>query len=347
MLILVYIILALQSLVIISLLALVARRIISKYWKGYIKSRENRFESYILGLPYASYDLSPLSQQVHRRLERGLIGELLLHQAAELKGRERAHTATVFEKLGYTDREQKNLKSRSWWRRRDAAIKLGIMRSKQTVPALIEAMHDPVDVVKLEVVSTLGQLKSPRSLSPLFDMLENSENWTIGAMLDVLSSFGKLVKGEALRRISSASKPRIKLLLVQLCGMMQWIEAIPLLIPLISNPDVEIRISTVRTMGSIGDPIAEAHLISALQDTCWEVRAQAAKSLGLLQDAGALKQLAAALDDGHWWVRYNAAKALWQTGTRGINELNQIAARGSEPKSHIAAQVLAEGNLGL
>jgi len=100
-------------------------------------------------------------------------------------------------------------------------------------------------------------------------------------------------------------------------------------------------------MGKIGDPITIVHLLSGLQDTHWEVRAQAATSLGLLQDARALKHLATALDDRNWWVRYNGAKALWQIGEQGINELQRIALSTSKLKAHIAAQVLAEGNLGL
>ena len=346
MIIIVYVIAVLQILVMLTLIALMTRRLILKYWQSYIQSRENHFEPFILSLLDTSYDTTPLQEKL-RSFDRGLIGDLLLYKATELKGQERVDMAMIFDQLGYVAREKKNLQSRWWWHRRDAAIKLGIMQSEQAVSALTVAVQDHIDVVKFEAVRALGQLKSPQSIVPLFDILEHSENWAIGEMLEVLISFSDVAKGETLRRLSSRGKPLVKLLLVQLCGLLRWIEAIPLLIPLISSPDVEIRISTVRAIGRIGNTSTAVHLLSALQDTHWEVRAQAAASLGLLQDGSALKPLSKALADKNWWVRYNAAKALWQIGERGINELQRITLSESKSKSHIAAQVLAEGKLGL
>ncbi|MFC1903994.1 HEAT repeat domain-containing protein [Chloroflexota bacterium] len=330
----------------LTLIALITRRLISKYWQSYIHSRENYFEPFILNL-HETFQNITLLQQGLRPFDRNLIENLLLQQAAEIKGQERADMTMVFEQLGYVAREKKNLQSRWWWRRRDAAIKLGVMQAEQAVSALTVAIQDPIEVVGLAAVRALGQLKSSQSITPVFDMLKYNENWIIGRVLEVLISLGDVVKSEALHSLSSSTKPRVTLLLVQLCGLLKWIEAVPLLLPLISDRDVEIRISTVRAIGSIGDATAAVHLMSALQDKRWEVRAQAAKSLGLLQDSSALKPLAKVLTDKNWWVCYNAAKALWQLGDQGISELHRIISDESKTAKDIAAQVLAEGKLGL
>jgi len=327
-------------------MALVAQRLILKYWQSYTKSRENQFLPFILNLHETFQNITPLQQRL-RPFDRGLIEGLLLQQAAEIKGQERATMAMVFEQLGYVAREKKSLQSRWWWRRRDAVIKLGVMQSEQAVSALTEAIQDPTEVVRLAAVRAVGQLKSSQSIAPLFDVLEHNENWARGRVLEVLVSLGDVLKDEVLLRLSSSAKPHVTLLLVQLCGLLRWIEAIPLLLPLLSNPNVEIRMATVRAIGSMGDATAAAHLIPALQDKHWEVRAQAAISLGLLQNSRALKPLAKSLTDKNWGVRYNAAKALYQLGEQGISELHGIVSSESKTASDIAAQALAEGKLGL
>ena len=80
-------------------------------------------------------------------------------QATQLKGTDRANMTAAFETLGYVSREISALQSWWWWRRVEAAVNLGTMQSQDAVSALIEAVRDPVEDVRLAAVRALGQLK--------------------------------------------------------------------------------------------------------------------------------------------------------------------------------------------
>jgi len=346
MLIVIYAIVILQSLILLALLALIVRRIFLRFWIKYIEARKNYFTPMVLGLLDEPNNITSLSQKL-RPFDRGLIEVLMLQQATEIKGQERTIMTTAFEKLGYVDSEKKNLESRWWWRRHDAAIKLGIMLSEEAVPTLIKAVNDPSEEVRLAAVRALGQTRYPQSITALFQVMEEREDWTADRVLEILVGLGDTHKEPVLSRLTLPMNPRVKVLLVQLCGLMKWSEAVPVLLPLLNDTDAEMRMSAARSVGSIGDATTAEHLTPILQDEQWEVRAQVAESLGLLQNDIAVEPLANFLSDDNWWVRYNAAKSLYQLGQDGISELQELRSSESKVVSGIAAQALAEGELGL
>ena len=336
----------LQGLVLLALMLLLFQHIFSGYWSRYLASRKNYFEQPVLGLLEDPERITVLERGL-RPFDRRVIGELLLQQATELKGQERHDMTGVFERLEYVSSEKKQLRSRAWWHRREAAIKLGIMQSESAVPDLVRAVRDNSEVVRLAAVRALGETNHPEGIKVLLDVMRNTESWTGDRVLEVVANIGDSVKEEVLLRLKTTTKPRARLLLVQLCGIMRWTEAVALLIPLLDDADVETRVSTAEALGNIGDEAAASYLISMLQDPHWEVRAQAAKSLGLLQDKEALMALTYSLSDESWWVRYNAANSLYQLGNEGLYALRSVRGRRDEVASGMAAQVLAERELGL
>ncbi|MFC2003844.1 HEAT repeat domain-containing protein [Chloroflexota bacterium] len=347
MLIIINTIIILQGLIILILLGLIVRRLLIGYWSRYLKSRQNRFEPTVLNLLEDPENITPLARGL-RPFDRGLIEETLLQQADELKGEERTTMTAVFERLDYVTEEINNLSSSRWWRRRDAAIKLGIMQSEKASPTLIQAIADPNEEVRLAAVRALGQMRDLESITTLLNILEKRADWTSGRILEILIGLGDLIKKPVLPWLTSTTNPRVKLLLVQLCGLMRWSEVIPLLIPLLEDRNTEIRVSAAQAIGNIGGDITTAeHLVSMLIDENWEVRAQAAETLGLLQDVRILNQLKQCLSDENWQVRYNAAKAVFQLGKPGETELDEICRGPDSIAAGIAAQAVAEGRLGL
>ncbi len=339
-------IVVLQGLVLLTLMLLLFQHILSGYWNRYLASRKNYFEQPVLGL-LEDPERTTVLERGLRPFDRRVIGELLLQQATELKGQERYDMTGVFERLEYVSFEKKRLRSRAWWHRREAAIKLGIMRSESAVPDLARAVKDNSETVRLAAVRALGETNHPEGIKALLDVMQDTESWTGDRVLEIVANIGDSVKEEILLRLKITTKPRARLLLVQLCGIMRWTEAVMLLIPLLDDPDVETRVSTAEALGNIGDETADSYLISMLQDPRWEVRAQATKSLGSLQDKEALMALTNSLSDESWWVRYNAANSLYQLGNEGLYALRSVRSRRDEVASGMAAQVLAERELGL
>jgi HEAT repeat protein len=78
----------------------------------------------------------------------------------------------------------------------------------------------------------------------------------------------------------------------------------PVLIPLLDDPDENIRKFVVDIMGNIGDTQPVDGLIKLLKDTDVNVRAAAAESLGKIRDPRAVEHLVNMLSDNDWVMMY-------------------------------------------
>jgi len=347
MLLAIYIIISLQALILVIVFYLVLHRWAVNSFERYAEGRKRLFEPHVLNLLNEPTTTEPLKRGLFAR-DRKFIEELLLQQAAQLKGEDRRNMTTVFEKLGYVKSEIKASRSRRWWRRLEAAINLGTMQSQDAVSALINAVRDPVEDVRLAAVRALGQLNEPRGLELLLDAIEEEEGrWTGSSIVEVLVDMGPHIAPEIVPRLESTTSINARLLYVQLCGLLQITAALGSLLLLLGDPDRKTRISTARALGQIGDISAVESLIISLDDKSWKVGAEAAKALGSLGDKQAVEKLKQALSDDNWWVRHNAADSLYRLGEEGIEALHDASCSDEGAPRTVAAQVLAERALGV
>jgi len=337
---------SLQVLVLVAVAYLVLHRWTVNLLEHYTERRRRHFEPYVLNLLNNSTATESLTRGLSAG-DRKFIEEFLLQQASQLKGQDRHNMTTVFEKVSYVKSEMSALHSRRWWRRLEAAINLGTMQSQMAVTALIDAVRDPIEDVRLAAVRALGQLNEPRGLRLLFDAIEEGDRWIGSSIVEAIIDMGREATPEIVNRLKSTRNTNARLLYVQLCGLLRITIALGSLLLLLRDPDKETRISTVRALGQIGDVSAVESLNIALDDESWEVRAEAAKSLGVLEDKQALEKLKQALSDENWWVRHNTAEALYQLGEEGIEVLYEASRSGEGAPRAVAAQVLAERALGV
>lgn len=342
----IYIIIALQLLILVFVFYLVLRRWVVNWLERYAETRRSHFEPHVLNLLDDSTATKPLERNL-RPGDRKFIKELLLQQAAQLKGEDRRNMTTAFEKMGYVKSEVGALHSARWWRRLEATINLGIIQSQNSVAALIDAVRDPVEDVRLAAVRALGQLNEPKGLRLLLNTMEEGNRWTGSNIIEAIIGMGPEVTSEIVPRLKATTNINVRLLYVQLCGLIQIAEALEPLLWLLRDPDKETRIAAAKALGQVGEISAVKSLIISLDDESWEVRAQATKVLGALGDKQAVGKLKKALLDENWWVRHNAADALYRLGEKGIEALHQISHSGEEASSAAAAQVLAEKTLGV
>ncbi len=254
---------------------------------------------------------------------------------------------TVFEKLGYVKSEKGALRSKRWWRRLEAAINLGTIQSREAISVLINAVKDPNEDVRLAAVRALGQLNEPRGLQVLLDVMEEGAHWTRSNIVEVLVGMGPDIASEIVPRLESTMNLDVRLVYVQLCGLLQITAALGSLFLLLNDRDQETRVLAAQALGRIGDTSAVESLLVSLEDESWEVRAEAAKALGALGDEQAVNKLKQLLSDEHWWIRHNAADSLYQLGETGIAVLRQASCADEAAPRAVAAQVLAERALGV
>ena len=312
----------------------------------YIDKRRRRFQPHILNLLINPSGIAPL--------ERGLlpgdgryIKEVLLEQTFQLRGANREHMTSVFERLGMVRKEMRRLGSRWWWHRREAAINLGIMQSQEATGPLIQAVSDSIEEVRLASVSSLGQLNNQQGLRVLLDAMEDGDRWTGSRIEEILVSMGPGIAAEIVPRLISSRNSRSRRLYAELCGLLRLPEAIDPLCSMASDNDPRTRVVVAEALGRIGHLSAVAILSALLGDEDSYVKAEAAKSLGTLGDVVAIPDLENALCDEIWQVRHSAAVALSQLGNSGREALNTAASSDYEPSQRAAANVIGVKHLGI
>lgn len=130
----------------------------------------------------------------------------------------------------------------------------------------------------------------------------------------------------------NASDPQVRTFLLLALGRVGHADSIPLLVDYLGDPDAEVRLKTLWSIGNIGTPAASiateevAHRLGDDEDA--GVRAYSAYVLGTLDDRGAAEPLEVALNDPAITVRFNAAVALARLDSdAGMEELRRMTDR--------------------
>jgi len=255
-----------------------------------------------------------------RGMERQVVEEVLLDNARFLKGKARARITAACEDLGYVRDRVRQLRNPRWWKRAEAAEKLGTMKSPRAAPDIIALMRDEVPEVRMRAARALGQLETRTSIKPLIEAFRDPNRWSALRIADILSGMGPGAADELME--SFATLPiKARVAAVDCLGRARSHRAAPLLIKLLSDPDRDIRARAAHSLGLIGDPNFTPDLLRSLQDPAWPVRAMAAKALGKLGRPEAVAPLREALKDREWWVRINAAEGLRSMGEKGLAAL--------------------------
>ena len=319
-----------QGFILLVVGGLVVQRWLSNLISRYIYDRRTRFQPHILNLLINPSILAPLEQGLLPG-DRRYIKEVLLEQASRLRGADREHMTSVFESLGMVKKEIRTLRSRWWWRRREATINLGIMQSQEAVGPLIRLVSDSIEEVRLAAVRSLGQLNNQQGLRVLLDAMEDEDRWTGSRIEEILVSMGPGIAAEIVPRLIASRNLRSRRLYAELCGLLRLPEAIDALCTMASENDPSIRSVVAGALGRIGHLSVTANLSTLLGDEDSNVRAEAAMALGALADTATIPGLENALSDEDWQVRHNAAVALSLLGNSGREALNTAASSNYEP----------------
>jgi HEAT repeat protein len=279
-----------------------------------------------------------------RRRDRVVLECILLNRARHVRGAGHRRLAGAFEELGYVDRYLEALRSRHWWKRADAAEKLGLAGATRAAEYLAEAMRDESTEVRLHAARSLGLLGGEASARELIHALEESNRWSAIRVADILTGMGRKVVDELMRSFPSMSLPG-QIAVLDVLGRIRPLRAAGWLVERLGDADPDVRARAAHALGCIGDPSRCGELIRALEDTEWPVRAMAAKALGRVHHIAAIPALRNALSDEEWWVRSNAAHALRTMGSRGLDALEDVLNSSDRFARHQAVLMLQEAGV--
>ena len=281
----------------------------------------------------------PLSSRDERIVE-----VILLDVAGLVKGESRERITTACETLGLVAAAVTGLKSRRWWKRAGSAEKLGMMRSKQSVDALVAAMDDPMGEVRIRAARALGLIRGRTSVRPIVKALSDPNRWSAIRLAEILIGAGEESVDELLEAYDGLPKPA-RVSALDVIGRVRTQRAAALLRRALKDPLPDVRARAAHAMGLIADPTFVEDLSICLGDEVWAVRAMAAKALGRIGAPQSVPRLAGLMSDREWWVRSNAGDALRALGVPGREALIKTLEEPDAYARHQAVAQLEEGGI--
>jgi len=298
--------------------------IVNKAWRelreGFIARRRKILEEVLFRYVMQTGQIETVLPSGNDRRDWPVIEEIFFDLLRVVRGNVSERAREAFERLGIVDHYHRQLKSRRWWLRAEAAEKLGLIASEKSTDELVKHMSDPMPEVQVRAAQALGSIGTTKSLRPLVMALKDAGRWSAIRVAGMLISAGDDAVDVLLEEFDHLPE-HAKISATDICGRIRSLRATPLLRQLLSDPSPDLRARAANALGMLGDPTASELLESSLKDSAWAVRAMAAKALGRLKESGSIEALAKALTDSQWWVRANAAEALKNKGPAGQDAL--------------------------
>ena len=164
---------------------------------------------------------------------------------------------------------------------------------------------------QMEILMGLSRIGNAAAMEQAFEKIKKSILVNERAVIQILASFPAGAEKEKLfRDMLYCDASYIVSLFLKAMDKEITKVLIDDIIKVLKEGNKDIRISTLRCLGTLGSEAPEKYLINAMLDNNWEVRAQAAKALEYVWSTNSSYALFQALHDRHWWVRQNAANSL-------------------------------------
>lgn len=282
----------------------------------------------------------------YRRRAR-LMAETLLEALGLVRGAERDRLIACLARLGVADRLRLRLNRGSKAGRIAAAEALAAFPDAATVDALGSALGEARDVEFR--VAILTALLDIGAAPPLQAMLSHIDGYGLQESLLYESVIRRAVAAAPMEALDVFMLPRspsaTRALMADALGASGDYRAVEPLGRTAADPELELRIASVRALGLLGHPAGELAVTRAFSDLAWEVRAAACEASGRIGLIDAAPLLLQALDDPAWWVRFRAGEALAALGDRGIAGLRMAVAGDQDVARRAASLALAERGL--
>ncbi len=276
--------------------------------------------------------------------DRVVVESILFDHVLRVRGIENERICRALDELGYVDGYIAQLRSGSWWRRAEAAEKLGLSGAKRATEALTAALSDDESEVRLRAAKALGLVGGRAAVLPLVAALSEPNRWSTIRIADILASMGREVVSELMDAFTLQNR-NARLAALDILGRIHLPETVPWLIDHLSDEDRDVRARAAQALGAIGAADAAPALRNALIDPEWPVRAMAAKALGSIRDTASIPVLCAALRDREWWVRANAGRGLRAMGAAGVDALESMLQDADLYAKHQACLALEDAGL--
>ena len=267
---------------------------------------------------------------------------------AQTRGEAHELLAQLLARRGFTARMIRQASRSGWHRRGRAAELLGVIGSPDAQRALERlVLNDRRPEVRVVASRALGLVGTATAASTLLRSLDQPMPVSTGIIVAALLEVGpeSIPALRAALHSRSTNSVTQRVVAAEALGLLEATQAWPDLVALISDTNLEVRVSAVRALGRLGVPDAADAVSRCLQpDEPLAVRAVAARSLGRIGDPRSVPFLASSVEERDYWVAHRAAEALAGLGTAGSDALSRLAVSPGPASMH-AREALAYATL--
>ncbi len=158
-----------------------------------------------------------------------------------------------------------DLKSADAAARREALNRLGAIRARDAVNAMIDALSDKDAGVREAAAFALGQITEPRAAQGLARAVEDSNAEVRASAAFALGMLGDRAHTGTLSRLLEDKETAVRSSALAALGLLQDEEGVDEIIEMLSDPTYDARYDAVWALGQIGEPDAADHLRTAAQ----------------------------------------------------------------------------------
>ncbi|MCE2974939.1 MAG: HEAT repeat domain-containing protein, partial [Pseudanabaena sp. CoA8_M7] len=182
-----------------------------------------------------------------------------------------------------------------------AVTTLWELANPAAVPVLVDCLSSPVEGIREEAKSALGELVTPDHLLLLLDALLRDD---INMQLNILFLLRKIHDVQCLPYVMpffESPLPELRETAITTLRYLNQVERCEPALALISDPEATVRRAAALTLGHLTDAAIVPILCKAVtDDPDWEVRRNAAKSLTTHANPDAIDALEQSAEDQHW-----------------------------------------------
>lgn len=256
--------------------------------------------------------------------ERDAFEQVLLENARVLRGREMSVLTQVFEIFGFVSEDIRNLRTSRNLKKAKSAYHLGVMKASRATPFLLEFLSSDSPEVVFSCLNALSHIGTPEAIQGVMDYLYTTdEPWTLRVaevLLERKQAFAPHIRGWLESGVTEIQK---QVFLIDICGVIRDVSAVPLLISRLEHSDEDVRAHSARALGLIGDFNACLPLVAAIDDSEPLVRAEAAVAAGNIHCTVAIPRLQECLQDQVLEVKISSAVALTKMGEAARTALEE------------------------
>lgn len=257
--------------------------------------------------------------------KRALGADLVLEISELIRGEKREHVLALCRDAGIDRWLLRQLRSWSAQGRRAAADALKLFPDQETVGALLAALDDRSEEVRLTAAMSLAALNAMPPLPVLIHTLVGKSEIQSLLLQNLIDSIAVTRPEEVLQTAKGKNgKDFLRPMALSALGRSAHLEMGGEIAAFIGDPDPEVRAAALAAVAAIGYFGAQDRVKQGLSDPVQFVRVRAIAAARSLELRELVPTLNALLSDENWWVRFRAGEALAALGHPAPQSIDRV-----------------------